>query len=107
MRDTEQCLAALAKANHSRFYRAEIKRRLKARELTWAEVEQMILAPPPPMATMKVSKFLPAFPWVGPVKCAKTLRKLRIEASTALGDLSEGQRRELASLVSTWRRFLL
>lgn len=98
---------ALAKANESRFYRAKLKRQLKSRQMTLEEVQRLIFDPPPQIRTMKVGILLEALPTFGRTKRDKALKKIKASPGITLQSLSSGQRRQLALLVSNYRRYLL
>lgn len=99
--------AALARANERRCYRAKLKKRIKARQVTWEEVEQLIWEPHELIEQMPVSQFLFALPTFGVVKRDQALRRLRIGPKMTFGGLAPQQRGELASLVSKYRKYLL
>lgn len=93
-RSLQQRLDALAHANEIRFYRAQVKRDVKAGRRTivdeLVEVDEL-------MATMKVFDLLLAVPKVGRVKALKVLNRERISPSKTVGGLSERQRLALVA----------
>ena len=96
----QQRLDALRLANDARFYRATLRKRMKARQVTKPEVVSLILAPPRPLHSMTVAKFLRALPHVGVVKSNAIIKRLKLPSNIALGHLTDGQREQLASFVS-------
>lgn len=93
-RTAEQRLASLDRANAIRFYRAALKRRMRA---GLVDVAALVADPAPELQTMRVEKLLRAIPGWGATKTRKVLRELRISESKTLGGLSDRQRRELAA----------
>jgi hypothetical protein len=92
-RSLEQQMAALAKGNYHRTYRAELKRDLKAGrasafDVLWGGVDERL-------ATMKATDLLLAIPKLGRVKVNRILTVERISPSKTLGGLSDRQRRAL------------
>ena len=91
-----QRMDALARANHIRTERAQVKRDLKAgRRPIAALLEQ----PPSCIETAKVFDLLLAVPRYGRVKVNKVLLTCRISPSKTIGGLSERQRTELVALL--------
>lgn len=88
-RTDDQRLAALARANHIRFYRADYKRALKTGD---ADVILALADPPDELASMKVLNLLCALPKWGPRRARQTLGGLRISDSKTVGGLSSRQR---------------
>lgn len=88
---------ALAIANETRTYRADIKRSLKViePELSRKLVAEHIMEPPRRMVTMKVSALLTATPRIGPTKANKMLRRADVSPSKTLGGLTMRQRLSL------------
>lgn len=98
VRSPEQRIAALARANEIRLYRAAIKRQIKAGTLTFSGV---LDANNPLMATMKVSELLMAVPRIGERKAAKILRLEQVSMSKTVGGLSVRQRARLVGLFAS------
>ena len=94
-RSLDQRLDALGRANEIRVRRAQLKRQLKAGEVT---IDQVLLDPPSYVLTAKVHDMLLAVPRLGRVRAAKLLGQCRISQSKTIGGLSERQRAELVSL---------
>lgn len=90
-----QWRVALDRANEARAHQLEARRRLKAREVSLAEV----LADPV-CESMKVGTLLLSLPAVGPVKRDRILRRVAVLPTRALGELSERQRSWLVEAVS-------
>lgn len=91
-----QRMEALARANHIRTQRAQIKRELRAGRLSIAE---LLIEPPACVDTAKVFDLLLAVPRYGRVKVNKILAHCRISPSKTIGGLSERQRAELVMLL--------
>ena len=98
---------ALVKANDIRIYRSKMKQQIKGRQMTLDEVHQLIFDPPPQIQTMLVGNFLRALPTFGLTKRDKALKMIQASGTTTLAGLTDRQRRLLASLVSTYQRYLL
>lgn len=91
-RSITQRREALVHANEIRSYRAGLKRDLKARRRSVAEV---ILHPEPEVQSMKLGDLLLAAPSLGKVKANKVLAHSRLSASKSLGGLTERQRKDV------------
>lgn len=91
-----QRMDALARANHIRTQRAQVKRDLKAGRVSIASLLQQ---PPGCVETAKVFDLLLAVPRYGRVKVNKVLAHCRISPSKTIGGLSERQRTELVALL--------
>ncbi len=91
-----QRMDALARANHIRTERAQIKRELKAGRIS---IDKLLLDPPGCIYTAKVFDLLLAVPRYGRVKVNKVLAHCRISPSKTIGGLSERQRSELVILL--------
>jgi hypothetical protein len=91
-----QRMDALARANHIRTERAQVKRDLKAGRIS---VASLLLEPPSCVETAKVFDLLLAVPRYGRVKVNKVLAHCRISPSKTIGGLSERQRKELVALL--------
>ncbi len=91
-----QRMDALARANHIRTERAQVKRDLKAGRIS---VAALLLEPPSCVETAKVFDLLLAVPRYGRVKVNKVLAHCRISPSKTIGGLSERQRKELVALL--------
>jgi hypothetical protein len=94
-RSLDQRLDALQRANQIRVSRAQLKRALKASEVT---LDQVLLDPPAYVLTAKVYDMLMAVPRLGRVRVSKLLAQCRISQSKTIGGLSERQRSELVEL---------
>jgi hypothetical protein len=90
-------LAALQQANRVRKVRAELKRRLRARETAAAEA---ILGGSRDTDTMTVKELLISQPGWGPSRCSRLLRGMSLSDTKTLGALTERQRVMLASVLS-------
>lgn len=95
-RSLNQRMDALARANHIRTMRAQLKRDLKAGRLS---IHKLLLDPPEYIETAKVCDMMLAVPKYGRVKVNKILAHCRISPSKTFGGLSERQRSELVSLL--------
>lgn len=95
-RSLQQRRDALKTANRIRFYRANLKRDIKAHRVSVLDV---LLEPNEQVETMKVFELLLATPRLGRVKVNKILFQARISPSKTVGGLSQRQRNELVSMV--------
>jgi len=95
-RSLNQRMDALARANHIRSRRAQLKRDLKASRIS---IHTLLLDPPEYLETAKVFDMLLAVPKYGRVKVNKILAHCRIAPSKTIGGLSERQRSELVTLL--------
>ena len=95
-RSLNQRMDALARANHIRTQRAQLKRDLKAGRLS---IHTLLLKPPEYIETAKVFDMMLAVPKYGRVKVNKILTNCRISPSKTIGGLSERQRSELVSFL--------
>jgi hypothetical protein len=95
VRSLDQRMEALARANHIRVRRAQLKKDLKDGR---AQIEAILLDPPDWVSTAKVFDMLMAVPKFGRVKAARLLNQCRISQSKTVGGLSERQRTELVGL---------
>lgn len=84
---------ALAKAAEARQKRAELRAKIKAGELSFAEV--MKRADDPVIARMKVSTLLESLPGFGRARAAKLMAELKISDSRRVQGLGARQREEL------------
>lgn len=91
-----QRMDALARANHIRSQRAQLKRELKSGRVS---IDQLLLEPPSCIDTAKVFDLLLAVPRYGRVKVNKVLAHCRISPSKTVGGLSERQRAELVTML--------
>ena len=89
-----QHLRALARANHVRLARAELKRRIAEGETTAAEV---ILTSPWEAASMAVADVLMSQRRWGATRCRKFLAMLQISETKTVGALTQRQRVALAA----------
>jgi hypothetical protein len=95
VRSLDQRMEALARANHIRVRRAQLKKDLKDGRV---QIEAILLDPPDWVSTAKVFDMLMAVPKFGRVKAARLLNQCRISQSKTVGGLSERQRTELVGL---------
>lgn len=95
-RSVEDRLAALRHANEIRAHRAELKRRLKAGELT---IEAVLGDPPEYIEHAKACDVLAALPKFGQVKATRALRSCGIADAKTIGGLSGRQRALLIALL--------
>lgn len=91
-RSLEQRMKALDKANRTRYFRAGLKRDLKAQR---ADALAVLRDPPEDTATMKVFDLLVAMPKYGRTKVNRLLMREQISPSKTIGGLSERQRMRL------------
>lgn len=84
---------ALAKAAEARQKRAEYRAKIKAGDMTFANV--MAKADDPIVARMKVSTLLESLPGFGKAKAAKLMEELEISPSRRVQGLGARQRAEL------------
>jgi hypothetical protein len=90
----EQRRAALAKAAVARQKRAEVKERLKAGQLTLAEL--FVLGDADEMlGKLKVVSMLESLPGVGKVRARRLMEELDISESRRLRGLGDNQRQRL------------
>jgi hypothetical protein len=94
-RALEQRRAALARADHIRIARKEIKAKLKARELTVHE-----LLDSPDVQTWKVADLLKRQVHWGPMRTKTVMSVLRMREGVRVVDLSESRRRDLVAVVT-------
>ena len=94
-RSLDQRMEALARANHIRVRRAQLKKDLKDGRV---QIEAILLDPPDWVSTAEVFDMLMAVPKFGRVKAARLLNQCRISQSKTVGGLSERQRTELVGL---------
>lgn len=91
----EQRKAALKKATESREKRAELKRKLKAGQITAKDVLKK--TDDPIISRMKVSSLLESLPGFGKVRSQKIMEELGIDQSRRIGGLGTRQRDALNS----------
>jgi hypothetical protein len=91
--DAPQNLRALAKGHRVRMVRADIKRRLRAGDITVADA----LAEPD-CAGMRALELLHARPWWGPKRALSALRATGASELRKVGELSDRQRDILAKM---------
>ena len=89
-----QRLRALERANEVRLARAGLKRRIATGEVSAAEI---ILASPPEASSWAVGDLLMSQRRWGTTRCRKLLMRLQIAENRQIGQLTDRQRRELAS----------
>ena len=94
-RSLDQRMEALARANHIRVRRAQLKKDLKDGRV---QIEAILLDPPDWVSTAKVFDMLMAVPKFGRVKAARFLNQCRISQAKTVAGLSDRQREELVSL---------
>jgi hypothetical protein len=87
-------LQALERANETRRARAQLKRRIGAGQLTAAQV---ILDCPPEAQRWPVAGLLACQRYWGTAKCSMFLTRNQISEAKPIGELTERQRRLLAS----------
>ncbi len=90
--------AALEKAAKARQERAELRKRIKSGELSFAEV--MSKADDPVIGRMKVSALLESLPGFGKAKAARIMEELEISESRRVQGLGARQREMLLSKLS-------
>ena len=95
-RSQQQRMEALQRANHIRTQRAQLKRDLRAGNVT---IDSLLLSPPAYLETAKVVELLLAVPKYGRVKANKVLQQCRISPSKTVGGLSERQRAEIVEML--------
>lgn len=95
-RSLAQRRAALAKAQHHRIFRADVKKQIKRREV---DALTFLLEPPEQMANMKIYDLLLAVPKWGRSKVNRALTRCRVSPSKTLAGLSERQRSELTRML--------
>lgn len=100
-RSLRQRREALARGNAVRSYRAELKVRMKAGEVSPLDVLRDVM---PEVETMRVYDLLVAVPKCGRVKVNKLLGRARIAPSKTVGGLSPRQRLELMTMVEPYLR---
>ena len=89
-----QRLRALERANEVRLARAGLKRRIATGEVSAAEI---ILVSPPEASSWAVGDLLMSQRRWGTTRCRKLLMRLQIAENRQIGQLTDRQRRELAS----------
>lgn len=89
-----QCLRALEQANHVRFARAELKRRVRAGRLSAAEV---ILTCPWQARTMSLDELLVSQRSWGRTRVRRLLLALPVAENKQVGSLTERQRLAIAA----------
>ena len=98
MTESEQKLAALAKANETRTRRAEFKRRVRAGQVT---VEELLAGPPPDwLRTAEVYGVLQSLPRVGPITARHAMSHAEIPGSVTFGRLTDRWRKMLLEELS-------
>jgi predicted flap endonuclease-1-like 5' DNA nuclease len=96
---TQERAAALDKAAAARSVRAAAKMRLKAGELSVADVLRAGAADDA-IARMRVTELLEAIPGIGPVRAAAIMEQLGIAASRRVRGLGIHQRRALVDFIN-------
>jgi hypothetical protein len=96
VRSLDQRMEALRRANEIRVRRAQLKKDLKAGDVS---IEEILTKPPHYVETAKVVDILMAVPKFGRVKAGRFLNQCRISQSKTVGGLSERQRTELVGLL--------
>ena len=92
-----QRLAALARANHVRHARAEVKRHIAEGDVSAAEV---ILFHRRDVESMPVGDVLTSQRHWGDMRCRRFLLPMRIQEGKAIGSMTERQRRAVAARLS-------
>jgi hypothetical protein len=87
-------MRALERANEIRLARADLKRRIADGEVSAAQV---ILAPPREATTWALGELLMSQRRWGGTRCRKFLSRFQINETKAVGDLTDRQRRLLAT----------
>lgn len=100
----EQRLKALARANHIRFYRADLKGQIAKGQISLDDLICMIEDPPEELRTMRLSHLLCAVPGVGPIKTRKVLKYAKLNESTTVDGACEVSRAALFSRMVHWGR---
>jgi len=98
VRSRAQRVEALRRANEIRIARAALKRQLA---LGTVEITGVLAAPLACIRTQKVDELLLALPRYGPVRVSRLLADCQISAAKTVAGLSDRQRRELISRLST------
>lgn len=93
----EKRMENLKRAQEIRLWRADLKRRLNAREVT---VAQVLRADDDRLHTMKVVELVAAQHGWGPTRVNRFMAKAQISHSKSIAGLSERQRKEVLSLCS-------
>jgi hypothetical protein len=93
----EQHLRALEYANRVRLARARVKRRVRAGEVSAAEV---ILTCPWEVQSMSISDLLMSQRRWGRERCRRLLQKLEVPEKKRIGTLTDRQRLALVSVLS-------
>lgn len=96
-RTGEQRTAALQVAREVRSWRSEVKGRVKARQLSVADVLRL---DDERLETWKVADLLGAQPYWGKKRVAGFLRRAQISPTKTIGGLSTRQRAEVLALCS-------
>lgn len=94
--EVPQHLRALARANEIRLARANLKRKLKTREVN---PERIVLDPPECIENATVLEFLRALPRIRSKTASLILNRCSFSGERRLGDLTDRQRAELLSSV--------
>ena len=97
-RSLDQRKRALQQANEVRSARASLKKELKGGKV---QIQDLLMNPPPYLLTAKVIDILLAVPKVGRVKANKALKSCRVSPSKTFGGLSERQRKEMVTHMSS------
>lgn len=101
-RTAEQKMAALELANHTRIYRANLKRGLRGLPpgIAISGVKAIVADPPPAeLATMKVADLLRAIPRWGRTKVNKVLLATQASHAKTLAGLTPRQRQVLVEIL--------
>ncbi|MCB0872410.1 MAG: hypothetical protein H6531_03980 [Actinobacteria bacterium] len=96
-RSPDQRMAALKRANEIRSLRAQLKRDLKAGQVSIIEI---ISTPPWFVESAKTFDMLMAVPKYGKVKATRFLNHCRISQGKTIGGLTERQRSELIEMLA-------
>ncbi len=97
-RSLDQRKQALKRANEIRTQRASLKRDLKAGKVS---IQKLLLEPPEYLLTAKVFDMLVNVPKFGRVKASRVLKACRVSHSKTFQGLSERQRNEIVSYLTS------
>lgn len=99
-RSLDQRMRALEKANEIRFFRANLKRDLKAYRVGILDI---LSDPPEQLDSMKVFELLLSVPTLGRAKVTKMMNACHMSPSKTISGMTHRQKSELLSLLR--RRF--
>jgi hypothetical protein len=90
-RASQQRIDALARANHVRHWRAQLKRELR----TGRRLSPLLRKPPAELLSAEVWSLIVCIPSIGRIKAFRVLRHCRIGSTLAVNELSDRQRTAL------------